>query len=444
MLYFCKDTAHKAYPRYTQFRAHWNFGHKGETLPGDDDPEYYIDESMLPEGIEVAPQPGDQPWAPKAQREEVSEDEEGEDAVEEEDVVSRRVPGEETEEVEDTLNTRKLDLTLDGIGVGVNERKSICKGWQTFAIIRAHPTNLHNYLRSRLVPKFHSLIPMVVNEMFSNVQDGTTEEIPLYGMAEASSGPYFDIGRGGGYRSPYGPFYGLGYERPIYYPPGGARESTKPSPELIALQQRLEEAMTALNAVLEDREKEKAEQAAKVEKAALDQRFTSIQADIKELTKLITSARVETATEVASKEGSAIQARLEGLAKALDDEKERNRQETIKTLQTSIERLSGEITALRNKPTEGKTVEDLASELGPLVLEKVDNIGSGVKEELKGIREDVSRGIEKGGIALAPPKLPSLSTASPSTAVEKAEAIAKAVSLEESAIAAINAKTGTK
>jgi len=236
-IYSCPEHPTKLYTSWRKFRGHWSTQHRGEECPPR---EEFLQEVEKPEVEKLEEEL-------KEQRKEAREEKLGE----KEPQYGKDVPviG-EGGLPEDPV--QRLATILDVHGVEKSYRDQILGIFQLHPAYKENPVNIHYLLTAKLPRKFHSSIPMMVNEFAASEMgypEGGAIGMMQMGMGGVPMPPYMY-----GQQSPYGyaPYMAPQFVRqPII----GGRES--PDEERIERGKRREErspvedAVTLLGAILE-------------------------------------------------------------------------------------------------------------------------------------------------------------------------------------------------
>jgi len=187
-VYRCPDHPEKSYSSWRKFRGHWSTRHRGEEVGPR---EQYLEEIEKEEFL------GEK----KEYKEELGE----KAAVKEE--VTRAVERGEFTLPEDPVP--RLDMILEVHGVDESLRHQILGVFQIHPGYQNNPVNLHYLLTAKLPRKLHPSIPMIISA-FTAQEGGYPEGIPMMGGVG---------GMGPGAMPPY--MMGGGYQPMPYLPVGG-------------------------------------------------------------------------------------------------------------------------------------------------------------------------------------------------------------------------------
>lgn len=390
MYYQCTEHA-IAYQNWRQFTGHWMNKHPGEPIPS----EETVQVEALSEGVMLAPEPSEQPWAgkPPSRRRQPKEDYQPTPLAEH--------PGDQIPYPEDE-DARRLYDSLNGIGVPDLEARGIVRGWQRFSMVRAHPMNLHHYIVSyisRLPPAqvkaIAGLVPMVDQEMFP---------LPL---PEGEEPGFFYPAEGkrpqAAYSYPLSGYGPPGYAAPVqsqpypFYLPRAGYPAPAVAPDPVS--KRLEELEARLAEEQAERRRERQEAKEEARARVMEERFATLAQGIQDMRDLFQKSHEERGNNL----GSSIQQRVEQLAAQLGDERQKGFENSIaKLAETQKDQYTALVTLSRyisegGQP--GKSMEDLIAQIAPTILDKVEKAGEKVVGEMQGIREGAMRGGLPGTMA---------------------------------------------
>jgi hypothetical protein len=209
---------------------------------------------------------------------------------------------------------------------------------------------------------------------------------------------------------------------------------------VVALQEQNKLILAELKETREVAERELQERREHEKQALVDAKFTALQGEIGQLSRdvagILNMIRDENSQQRLAGETSATEklaGEIASLRGRLENETANRWQESLETLREGKDKLETTVESLRTAVAAGqtgKTAEDLVSQVAPLIIDKVDNLGSTVKSELAGIREAITDG-----------KGPELSFPRPKAqdvggVIQSAQKIAEARSLEREILAA--------
>jgi hypothetical protein len=198
-----------------------------------------------------------------------------------------------------------------------------------------------------------------------------------------------------------------------------------------ALQEQNKLILAELKETREEAERDRRERLEEQKQAQIDGKFAALQGEIaqlgRDLAGIVSFFREETSKGRQAVETSAtdkLSGEITSLRERIESEKDSRFEAALENLQGEKTKLENSIESLRTAVAAGqtgKTTEDLVSQVAPLIIDKVDNVGNTVKGELAGIREAITDG--KGpAVAFPRPKAQDL--------VQDARKIAEARGLE--------------
>jgi hypothetical protein len=333
----------------------------------------------------------------------------------------------------------KLDQLLIGIGVPLSNRQAIVTGYRSFSQISQNPYNLTNFINTHIPAKLRGLLPLVIQEMFPGSEQ-ESQDAPYFYPAQGHfrSGPQFFPGP----RSSYQPHWaGEPYATDPRYP-WPAPPGTSEDPQVAALKKQIEDNKKQNDDILGELQAERAERAKERQEQKDNERDAALQSQINAVGGKVDGMFSEVSMLVkglseqiqrGASEGEV--SRTQQLAEQVGELKDTIASQREERLLNTVDSLRSELGEVRQKlsaePT-GKTTEDLISQTVPLALSKLDNLGSTVKEELRGIRQQAADG-----------KLPNLSipnasaakTGDPADPMKTAQQIAGARAIEDRVLA---------
>jgi len=357
-VYICPQHPEKTYTSWRKFRGHWSTRHKGEECPPR---EEFMQEREKEEVIEE-----------KAEKREEKKEKAEEGAFPEFTLPEDPVP--------------RLAKILEVNGVPVDIQTQIIGVFQLHPAYRENPVNLHYLLTAKLPRKLHPSIPLMVSA-FTTPGEGYPEGIPIMGMpgmpGQGGMPPFM---YGGGYPPQYPPTYGL---QPFYKQPIGGREGGEEEAGRGRVKESnpVQDAVALLGTIIELKDKLIPNTGGGT--PTVQEIFEGFRSTVEELTK--------SSTEQQDK-----------LIKKME-EGEENRKKDIEVIKETLHtaekgRLQDKIDTLEHAKD-----EETSEGLGALIREA----GEGVATQAEGIRESVTKGVEKiGDIAEkvvsveGPPKLP--------------------------------------
>ena len=412
-MYYC--AAHEvAYSEARQWTGHWLHAHPDEPRPKAD--TVFVEQ--VPEGTKIADPP--KPKEPRTPREPTP----GAGPSTPPPAAPQRPVAEPVARVSAPAldgddEGAHLDQLLIGIGVPLLNRQAIVTGYRSFGQISQNPYNLTNFINTHIPPKLRGLLPLVIQEMFP----GTNQEpqdspyfYPAQGQGYSRSSPQFWPGHRPGYPAAW-PDERFAYD-PRYSRPAPQGLEPEASPIVLALQKQVDILAKQSDGILGELQAERAERAKEQQEQREKDRDAALQAQIsavalkvdstfKEMTDMVKGLGDQLQRGNADTATSHTQQLVEEVG-ALKDAIASQREER---LQATVDALRGELVTVSQKlnaePT-GKTTEDLISAAIPVLGARLENLGSGIKDELKGIREQAGQG-----------KLPNLTLPNPPQAPPK-------------------------
>jgi len=366
-VYLCEE--HElAFEDRQQIQGHWNFQHGGkdrpdwEELTSDVVPEGYTmrnrphkDYKKNPDAIPAAPVT---PAPPDTRDTTVHPIPQG------------RVP--EDHRAYDDEDANRLVRVLKGLSINDAVVAVIVNGFMSFDQVRSDP----NYLASWIDVQFDRgakwakpYISMIIQEMFPS---GGSTRFPIFtGQGGAPGGMPFPVFPQRGAHTPFNPYnapYGTQWDGQQATAPPFESESSK---QIKGLETQVRELVDLVG-------KERAERERTDREREINSRFDKMQDMILDLIKAKGGDEQHSTTE-------AIIARFSGEMK---DMRDAMTQERFVAIDKKMDSLRGLIVQTRPDST-GRSTEDLAHEVAPIALDRLDNAGKDIISELKGLREQI-------------------------------------------------------
>lgn len=375
MSYFVCEEHKIAFAGKSQLVGHWNFTHSKDSRPDYDALE--VDE--VPEGYTEQKKP-----IKKSQGDNSSQDEEKK--VPQASAPTRTV---QTVDVSDDPEAERLSKVLTAIGVRESDVNLIMNGFVNIPQIRNDPNYLTHWLTTHISDKrLQPYISMAVQEVFN---DGSSSQMPLPDNGGQRFVPRFP--------QPYTPYppqnpYSPGYN-PGYALPTPAQTDPVILKQIQTLDSRFNELLGVFSQERTDREKERIEREQKERERETNSKIDKLQEKIVELI---------TSKGKSSEDGDSKYDMLAAQIKGMHEDQQRERHELM---QRALEKLFSEVASVKQitaggkADTVGRTTEDLAHDIGPILFDKLDNAGKDIVGELRGLREQVGPGVKE---KLAPPQ----------------------------------------
>lgn len=407
-VYVC-DEHLLAYEKPNALKGHWLKAHGGDTPPESGERD------AVPEGYELR-----QTKPPKAKKGVPSESDdpryagsepEAPPAYDRAPVVrtsTAAAPAPEEEQDEDVTLLRKL---MRGSSVPEKEIDDACKGFAIYPQLREDAASLDRWLRAKIKNRrAHDDIPLMVNAFLAAKQEeggapagGPAYYPPARPPAPAPNPYYRGAGPAmyGGYGSPYPSFYPPPYQLP---PSRGRGEGEdEGNPEIDELKGAVAQISQQLVEERAAREQEKRE-------AAEAERERQHQAELKALNDKIDAITASKAEERTGTVATAAQQQMERLLDELQKQREESaayrkmledqRLEELKKSNLELQRQLVEVRhEVSTKSTTGKTIEDLAGDLGPALIDKVSDGVDKASTDLSELRKDVAKILGQQGTA---------------------------------------------
>lgn len=391
MYYYC--AAHTiAYEKARQLQGHWLREHPGEPRPLSD--TTFVEQ--VPEGTKIA----DPPKGRRAPRE-AAPREPGPRAnpAAPQPTVPLKTVGEPAvvrvgpPALDGDDEGAHLDQLLIGIGVPLLNRQAIVTGYRSFEQISQNPYNLTSFITTHLPTKLRSLLPLVIQEMFPGEQEDPAPH--YFGQAHRQFREGFQYWPG--QRPPYQPDWAresYAYD-PRYTRPMPLSETAEPNPQVVALEKKVDVILGELQAERAARAKEQEEQRDKDRDAALLNQINAVATKLEGslvgiagVVKTLGDQFTRGQTDGERSHSQLLAEKVETLSQTITNEREA-------TLKNTVEALRGELVTVSQKlsaePT-GKTTEDLISSALPILGARLESLGTGIKDELKGLREQAGKG----------------------------------------------------
>ncbi|MDP3064464.1 MAG: hypothetical protein Q8O40_14835 [Chloroflexota bacterium] len=308
---------------------------------------------------------------------------------------------------EEDDGSEKLKTLLDVMGVPADVTARIVGGYRVIGHIRNHPANLHQFLMTHFFkrPALEQQVPVIVQEMMPYLGRPDVEGPPTSRRTREiriSAGPPYGGVYRRGWDTPYPPQWE--YERPPRSPDREERESPAIK-ELRAMVTSLTETVQAERE--ERRLKEEEEEERRREQEAVEARYAAVSDQVGALAARLEELMAAKTSEQHEQAQSGLAQEVVALRKSLADTQAKEIRDENASLRAQIGELKDTLGTIYLKVEQagaapaGRTAEDLIAELGPVVLEKIDSIGTNVKEELGGWRDKMT----PGGVSLQSPGL---------------------------------------
>lgn len=429
-MYYC--AVHKvAFETPKQWAGHCVAVHLGE--PRVKAKDAFVEQ--VPEGTEIV---RPQPRRPDHRRQAPADD----PSADSTDPIETRVPTdmmEFTSQYQDEEEGR-LDEALEGIGATPVERQTVVKGWRRFPVLHQHPHNLETYILGILGPKKRQSVGLVVHTMFPGAEQEVPDTPYVYAGHNGPGQMYFP-----GQQPQYPQQWG---QAPYVVYNQSGRPSTsngEANPEVVALQKQVDGILGELQAERAERAREKQDRDAKDRDATWQAQLNAVTAKVdgtfKDLSTLLQGLHDQVQkghSEVEASHTQQLAEKVTTLAETIASQREA-------ALLTSVDAVHKELAAVQQKLSAepiGKTTEDLISQGAPLLMERLDSLGTMIGGELKGIRAQAGAGQLPG---LAPPNPVSPGrTPGAASPVETAQQIAGARQIEDDILrlAGVPARSG--
>ena len=310
----------------------------------------------------------------------------------------------------------KLRAILVALTAPERTVEAIIRGFVTLAHVRAHPANLDAFLRVHFPKDMYSQIPIVVNEMmpFLGPDQTTLQPQGHYPYPDPRTGnppAGYYAPQPTPYTYPYNPYPNQPYNPYPWSQPPGQPATPVADPVMKALQDQIASLTKTMEEQQRQREQEKRDEEERRREERHKEDLRQIGDQFKALEGKLTQLAEVKASEQAQQRESGLLVEVKALRDHLDDLTRQSQDEALgrlaadnRELRARLDAQGKQIEGLRETPV-GRTVEDLVSDVATPLLEKVDGIGQGVKEELAGWREKMTTGSlpQLGSMAQIPP-----------------------------------------
>lgn len=426
-MFYC-EVHSVAYAKPSQFQGHWLYAHKDEPRPASE--SFFVEQ--VPEGTRIGapPRRARSPSEPPAPPGTSTPGRASETTV----TVPRQTPQASGFTFQDEEETH-LDQLLDSIGVPQPKRQTIVKGWRNFPMLRQHPGNLDNHITAILGPSFRGSVQLVVHAMFPGAEPQDTPPQYMYGRPPyGRPSPTFwpPQSRWSNYSPPWEEA-SEGYYEPQYRQRMPAMpEDGADSPRVVELQKQVSGILEELKEERAERAQEKQEQSEKARDAVWQDQLRGVVGKVDSTFKEFGDMVKQLGDQIQQGHNTVETSRVEAMAAKIDQLNTTLTDQQKAQLIGKFEELQLKLTEMNervNREPTGKTTEDLIASGLPLLAAKLDNLGSGVKEELQGIRLQAADGKLPN---LNVPNAPATSRQEETTPlVETAQQIAGARALED-------------
>lgn len=347
MPYICEE--HKlSFEDRNQIKAHTAFKHGGEKIDLD---SLQVEET--PEGFEYKPNNYKSAKSPSGEK---------------------SPPRPKPEPVEfsspEGSDEERLQNFLQSIGVRDNEVAIIVRGYSNIPNFRNDANAFAHWLDTHISDnKLKGYIPLIVQEMFGNHNSVPVFPTNMYPTGYPNYHPY---------PTPPGVGYHTGYPPPNYpvINPASSGLTSEIKEMLEAQRAETESLKQELLHEREEREREKQEREREKAEAITNARFERLESSIGEIIKVLNQG-----TSSAKEESSVLILKREIESMRTDLQNERN-----KVLESRLEGLEK---LLRERQPSGKTIEDIAAEVAPIAMDKIERMGEGIRQEARGLREGI-------------------------------------------------------
>ena len=426
MPYYCPD--HKvACLEARQFDGHWLGAHKGTTKPSAE--EFQVDE--VPEGATMME--SKKPKAPPVLTPV------GQSREERVAPSHHNTPPDEIPLADDAA---RLDRMLAGIGCPQDKRQTIVGGVTVFPMLLQHPANLANHLAAHLPANLKPMQTLLVYQFFQDQgdPDSAVPDSPMWypprgAPTRSGSQPFWlhSPQWGNPQAARWGPDFGGWDDSPERR---GREEEAQEDPRVKALSDKLDAALKVQEEERAERRREEAERKEREREAAqaanlktLKDSFTAQIDQIMEKLQKLQEASQNGRTSAEQSDLKDVRERLAAVSSQLEDQK-------TARLQDSIDSVKGLVTSLQARIDQGpggKTTEDLIGAALPSVMDRIEEVGATVKEEMGGLRKAVQAGQMPVLVAPSP-----LAAPAAAPAVEAAQKMAAVRALDEKVLALTN------
>jgi len=277
-----------------------------------------------------------------------------------------------------------LGQMLTAVGVSDNSVQQIIAGFMRIEQFRKDPNALAQWLDTHITQTpLKRYIPLAVNEVFQNTAQ---EPTPFYVQPQHTAAPhYITYPQQPQWHSPQTAAGQIQYQP--YYP-------QEPSQEVVKLDQKMNGILAELQKDREERTRERFEQIQREKDQAVNDQFKRLEGLI-----------LQAAKGGENTESVSLRDELRGLKDTVADDRYREMSNKFDQL---AQHLGGNT---------GRTTEDIAHDLGPIVLEKLDSFGKDVGKEIKNLREHAMPRAPQGSEEVPEP----MSLRSPEEIAEMAE-----------------------
>lgn len=283
---------------------------------------------------------------------------------------------------DDDVQAQKLERILAGFSVRSDEIKKIIRGFKEMSKFRERPDELWKWLINNISEKrLHQYANLFVEEVFGN---------PYEDVQMTPFGPYRSP-------QPYGPQYPP--QMPQYTPFGqqpawpapnyGSPYPQQPWPQYpqpVKQEEdpKVKELQAQLSKMAEERERDREEARREKERRDMEDRFRQEREDRKEdIARLeATLKEIRDGLNGSGKKDD----RMDAVLASLKEMKENETRDYIGSLASQVGKL---LETVKAQPQNGRTMEDLVHELGPLAVDKVSAAGQDVIGELRELRQQI-------------------------------------------------------
>ena len=437
MYFYCRQ--HQvAYATRNQLNGHWLNSHQGEPRPVQGENEV----DQVPPGTRMVEPPDPRP--PRVRRR-------PEGMAPAETPAADNPPAAATAAAATALldtpsvdEAARLERMLVGIGCPTAICQLIVRGARVFPILLAHPANLATHLDGHLPPNLKRMRDMLVYQFFQDKMEpeGPAPDAPMFVIPNRNGPPQ-------GAMQPAWTFpsnnpRSNGWEQSWNNAPQWrqAKEEAPPEdPGITALKSSLQSALDALEEERAERRREEAARREQEREQAQEDRLQDLQDSfderfdkMMEVIQGLQASSQDVRTTAEQSEYSLLKGELSAIRTKLEDEKTARLQDTIDTLKTEVAKVQAKID--QGPGTSSKSTEDLISQAIPSVMDRVEEVGKTVKEELGGMRHV----LESGRLpSLVPPgPLPQSAAATDSPVVAAARNMAATKTLEDEILNLVN------
>lgn len=411
--FFVCDEHRLAYEKPGQMTGHYLRGHKKK--PDDQDKAAWPRDAV-PEGYELRASKPSDTRRRTARAEEPEDDETPEDLPPPPEYPAKPVARtdsppepEKSEEDDDVVQLRKI---MRGSSLPEQEITQALKGFAIYPQLREDPMSLHRWLQSKIKNKrAHEEIQLMVNAFFAQKQEDTSiaGTIPAYyrppprGQQQGgypgygAPGPFNPYGQPQGYQ-PFGP--------PGYYPPPTfGRHAKDDEDEEKGADPAVAELQLAVANIGQQLADERAAREQEKREAAEAAKDAAHAAELKELRDMIAALATD---KNKSETGTVMDRMLEELQKGREESAayrkllEDQRLEELKKDNAELRKSMVEVRhEMSTKSATGKTIEDLAGDLGPALIDKVSDGVDKISREVSEMRKELPNILQQGGAGQA-------------------------------------------